>query len=143
MGIGQTVGRNRFILVGLAAALFWTAAASSFFPLREAASAIWRDAPKAAEQLAMFNVADKSFWACMQQRPSAGGDADIGPARARESHCNSLKDFLYGQTVGMPRDRAWGHVRRFAAVALTGALGIAAFMLIALWAARRPGRTGP
>jgi hypothetical protein len=43
----------------------------------------------------------------------------------------------------MPRDRAWGHVRRFAAVALTGALGIAAFMLIALWAARRPGRTGP
>jgi hypothetical protein len=101
--------------------------------LRDAASAIWRNAPTAAEQNAMFNMADKSFWFCMQQPLPA---KDIAPDQARLSHCTSLKDFLYGQIVGMPRDWAWDHVENFAAAVFAGALGIAVFMVVASWLAR-------
>jgi hypothetical protein len=137
MGIGQTAARNRLFLIWLAATVLWAAAATAFFPLRDAASAIWRNAPNAAEQVSMFNVADKSFSLCMQQRPPAAKEADIPPDRARLEHCTSLKDFLYGQTVGMPRDTAWGHVGRFAAATFAGALGIAGLTLTASWLARR------
>ena len=141
MGIGQTVGRSRLFLIGLAAMVLWAAAATSFFPLREAASAIWREAPDAAEQVSMFNVADKSFWLCMQQQPPATNDADVTRDRARELRCNSLKDFLYGQTIGMPRDVAWGHIGRSAAATFAGALGIAGLMLVTAWVAQRSNRT--
>ena len=140
MEIEQTAGRNRFFLIWLVATLLWTAAATAFFPLRDATSAIWRDAPNAAEQISMFNVADKSFWLCMQQPPPATEDAGVTPDRAREKHCNSLKDFLYGEIVGMPRDIAWGYVGRFAAATLAGALAIAGLMLAAAWVTRRPNR---
>jgi len=136
----QTVGRNRLVLIGLAATLLWAAAATSFFPLAEATSAIWRHAPDAAEQVSMFNFADKSFSLCMQQPPPANNDAETTPDRAWLSHCNSLKDFLYGQTIGMPRDVAWGHVGRYVAATFAGALGIAVLMLVASWVARRRNR---
>ena len=140
MGIGQAHGRNRFFLIWLVATLLWAGAAAAFFPLREAASAISRNAPAAAKQVAMFNVADKSFWLCMQQPRPATKEADVTPDRAREAHCNSLKDFLYGQIVGMPRDVAWSHVGRFAATTFAGALAVAGLMLIASWVTRRPNR---
>jgi len=139
MGIVQ-IDWRKGLLIGLAATLLWAAAATSFFPLAEATSAIWRNAPNAAEQGSMFNVADKSFWLCMQQQPVATNDADVTRDRARELRCNSLKDFLYGQTVGMPRDVAWGHVARFAAATFAGALGIAGLMLVAASLARRRNR---
>ena len=141
MGIVQ-IDWRQVLLIGLAT-LLWAAAASAFFPLREAASAIWRHAPDTAEQVSMFNVADKSFSLCMQQRPPANNDANTTPNRARLAHCTSLKDFLYGETVGMPRDVAWGHVGRFAAVMFAGALGIVGLMLIASWMARRFNFTKP
>ncbi len=136
MGIGQ-IDWRKGLRSWLVATVLWAAAAAAFFPLRDAASAIWCNAPYFAEQVSMFNVADKSFWLCMQQRPPATKNADVTPDRARELHCNSLKDFLYGQIVGMPRDVAWGHVGRFAAATLAGALGIAVLMLIASWLAQR------
>ena len=142
MGIGQIDWRTG-LLVGFAAMVLWAAAATSFFPLREATSAIWRHAPNAAEQVSMFNVADKSFSLCMQQRSPAEKDAGLPPDRARLAHCTSLKDFLYGQTIGMPRDVAWGHVGRFAAATFAGALGIAVLMLIASWMAQRFNGTKP
>jgi hypothetical protein len=135
MGIGQ-IDWRKGLRLWLLATLLWAAATTAFFPLQEAASAIWRNAPNAAEQVSMFNVADKSFWLCMQQRPPVTKDADVTPDRARLSHCNSLKDFLYGQTIGMPRDVAWGHVGRFAAATFAGALSIAGLMLVASWLAR-------
>lgn len=139
MGIGQ-INWRKALLIWAAATLLWTAAAAPFFPLQDATSAIWRDAPNAAEQVSMFNVADKSFWLCMQQRPPPAKNAEVTRDRARESHCNSLKDFLYGQIIGMPRDLAWRHVGRFAAAAVAGALAIAALMLTASRLARRPHR---
>ena len=139
MGIVQ-IDWRKGLLIGLVAFLLWAAAATAFFPLREATSAIWRHAPDAAEQVSMFNVADKSFSLCMQQQPPANKDAEVTRDRARESHCNSLKDFLYGQTIGMPRDVAWGHVGRYAAATFAGAFGIAGLMLAALWVAQRLNR---
>ena len=138
MGIGL-IDWRKGLLAWIAATLLWTAAATALFPVQEAVSAIWRNAPNAAEQVSMFNVADKSFWFCMQQPSPAGKNADAIPDRARLDHCTSLKDFLYGETVGMPRDVAWGHVGRFAAAAFAGALGIAGLMLVASWLARRRG----
>ena len=143
METGQADWRNRLFLIWFVATLIWAAAATAFFPLQEAASAIWRNAPNAAQQVSMFNMADKSFSFCMQQPRPADENADIAADRARLAHCTSLKDFLYGQTAGMPRDSAWSHVGRFAAATLAGALGIAALMLAAWRLHRGADRTTP
>ena len=129
MGIARTNWR-RFFALWLAATLLWAAAAAAFFPLRDAASAISRNAPNAAQQNAMFNTADKSFWFCMQQPLPPAKDSDIAPDQAKLAHCTSLKDFLYGEIVGMPRDWAWDHVENFAAAVFAGALGIAVLMVV-------------
>jgi len=118
------------LLAWLMASVLWGIATNSFYPVGDAASALWNNAPTAEEMVAQRETVNRSYNECLAQPPA--GDAN--PAM-QAMVCNMMK--LRDMPAGLARDNAWPRVLQFSAIVGLGSLAIG---LVLLGGARVMGR---
>ena len=127
--------RRGLYRVWIAASLLWTAGALFVFPVQDAFSALWNDAPTAEEMQAQVKALDRAYSECLLRPPSPAESENAAAVSAMHTmNCNMMK--LQLMPAGLTREVAWGRMSDYFAGAVLGSFGIGLLLFLGAWVAK-------